>query len=43
MSLSEEERQQLEINEGHVRLLSLEHADDLISDLTQAPDACIRS
>ena len=44
MSLSEEERQQLEINEGHVRLsVGLEHADDLISDLTQALDACIRS
>ncbi|MGB0810689.1 MAG: PLP-dependent transferase, partial [Candidatus Puniceispirillaceae bacterium] len=43
MSLSEEERQQLEINEGHVRLsVGLEHADDLISDLTQALDACIR-
>ena len=43
MNLSEGERQRLEIYEGHVRLsVGLEHADDLISDLTQALDACIQ-
>ena len=43
MSLSEKERQQLEIHEGHVRLsVGLEHADDLVSDLRQALDACLK-
>ena len=41
MNLSDDERQRLEISEGHVRLsVGLEHADDLISDIIQALDAC---
>lgn len=41
MNLTEDDRQMLEIREGHVRLsVGLEHADDLIRDLMQALDAC---
>ena len=40
-NLSEDERQTLEINEGHIRLsVGLEHADDLIADIQQARDVC---
>ena len=41
MNLSEDERQTLEINEGHIRLsVGLEHADDLTADIQQALDVC---
>ena len=41
MNLSEDERQLLEISEGHVRLsVGLEHADDLAADILQALDIC---
>ena len=41
MNLSEDERQALEINEGHIRLsVGLEHADDLTADIQQALDVC---
>ena len=40
-NLSEDERQTLEINEGHIRLsVGLEHADDLTADIQQALDVC---
>ncbi len=39
MNLSEDERQMLEIKEGHIRLLvGLEHADDLTADMQQPFD-----
>ena len=41
MNLSEDERQILEINEGHIRLsVGLEHADDLVADIQQALNVC---
>ena len=41
MNLSEDDRQILEINEGHIRLsVGLEHADDLTADIEQALDVC---
>ena len=41
MNLSEDNRQMLEINEGHIRLsVGLENADDLIADIRQALDVC---
>ena len=41
MNLSEDERQMLEINEGHIRLsVGLEHVDGLTADIQQALDVC---
>ncbi len=41
MNLSEDDRQMLEINEGHIRLsVGLEHANDLTADIQQALDVC---
>ena len=41
MNLTKDERQLLEISEGHVRLsVGLEHPDDLTADILQALDIC---